>query len=46
MRVAWIVAAALAVAYTGGHLLLAAGHLNVAQRAQRARRDYVIGAIR
>ena len=44
MRVAWIVAAGLAVAYTAGHLLLAAGPLNVVQRAQRAHRDYVIGA--
>jgi hypothetical protein len=44
MRVAWIVAAGLAVAYAAGHLLLAAGPLNVVQRAQRAHRDYIIGA--
>jgi hypothetical protein len=43
-RVAWIVAAALAVAYAAGHLLFAAGPLHPAQRAQRANRDYVIGA--
>jgi hypothetical protein len=44
MRIAWMVAAGLAVAYTAGHLMLAAGSLNVVQRAQRAHRDYVIGA--
>ena len=43
-RVAWVVAAALAVAYAAGHVVLAAGPLNPAQRAQRASRDYVIGA--
>ncbi len=43
-RVAWIVAAALAVAYSAGHLLLAAGPLHVVQRAQRTQRDYVTGA--
>ena len=43
-RVAWVVAAALAVAYAAGHLLLAAGPLHPAQRAQHASRDYVIGA--
>jgi hypothetical protein len=43
-RVAWIVAAALAVAYAAGHLLLAAGPLHPVQRAQRAHRDYVIGS--
>ena len=43
-RVAWVVAAALAVAYATGHLLLAAGPLHPAQRAQHANRDYVIGA--
>ena len=43
-RVAWVVAAALAVAYTAGHLLLAAGPLHPAQRAQHASRDYVTGA--
>jgi hypothetical protein len=44
LRAAWIVAAALAIAYAAGHLLLAAGPLNVVQRAQRAHRDYIIGA--
>jgi hypothetical protein len=34
----------LAVAYAAGHLLLAAGPLHPAQRAQRANRDYIIGA--
>jgi hypothetical protein len=43
-RVAWVVAAALAVAYAAGHVLLAAGPLHPAQRAQHAGRDYVIGA--
>jgi hypothetical protein len=43
-RVAWIAAAGLAVAYAAGHLLLAAGPLHPVQRAQRAQRDYVIGA--
>lgn len=43
-RVAWVVAAALAVAYAAGHVWLAAGPLHPAQRAQHARRDYVIGA--
>jgi len=43
-RMAWVVAAALAIAYAAGHLLLAAGPLHPAQRAQRASRDYVIGA--
>jgi hypothetical protein len=43
-RVAWIVAAVLAVAYAAGSLVLAAGPLHPAQRAQRANRDYVVGA--
>jgi hypothetical protein len=43
-RVAWMVAAALAVAYAAGHVLLAAGPLHPAQRAQHASRDYVMGA--
>jgi hypothetical protein len=43
-RVAWLAAIALAAAYAVGHLLLAAGPLHPAQRAQRAHRDYVIGA--
>jgi hypothetical protein len=44
LRAAWIGAAVLAVAYAGGHLLLAAGSLHPVQRAQQAHRDYVIGA--
>jgi hypothetical protein len=43
-RVAWVVAAALAVGYAAGHVLLAAGPLHPAQRAKDANRDYVIGA--
>ena len=43
LRMAWIAACALAIAYAAGHLVLAAGPLNVVQRAQRAQRDYVIG---
>jgi hypothetical protein len=43
-RFAWIVAAGLAIAYAAGHLLLANGSLHPAQRAQRANRDYVMGA--
>jgi hypothetical protein len=43
-RIAWIIAAGLAIAYAAGHLLLAAGPLHPAQRAQRSQRDYVIGA--
>lgn len=43
-RVAWLVAAVLAIASAAGHLVLAAGSLHPAQRAQRANRDYVIGA--
>jgi O-Antigen ligase len=44
VRVAWIAACGLAIAYAAGHLLLAAGSLNVVQRAERAHRDYVVGA--
>ena len=40
---AWIVVAALAVAYAGGHAVLAGGSLNVAERAARTNRDYVVG---
>jgi hypothetical protein len=43
-RIGWIVAAVLAVAYAAGHVLLAAGPLHPAQRAERSQRDYVIGA--
>jgi hypothetical protein len=44
VRAAWIVAAVLAIAFAAGHLMLAAGSLNVVQRAQRAHRDYIVGA--
>jgi hypothetical protein len=44
LRVAWIVACAFAIAYAVGHVVLAAGPLNVVQRAHRAQRDYVRGA--
>ncbi|MGH7554767.1 MAG: O-antigen ligase family protein, partial [Longimicrobiales bacterium] len=44
LRMAWIAACALAIAYAAGQLVLARGSLNVVQRAQRAQRDYVIGA--
>jgi hypothetical protein len=43
-RIAWFIAAGLAIAYAAGHLLLAAGPLHPVQRAQRSQRDYVIGA--
>jgi hypothetical protein len=43
-RFAWIIAAGLAMGYAAGHVMLAAGPLHPAQRAQRANRDYVIGA--
>jgi hypothetical protein len=43
-RVAWMAATGLAIAYAAGHLVLAAGPLHPVQRAQRAQRDYVIGA--
>ena len=43
-RAAWIVAALFAIAYAAGHVVLAAGPLNVVQRAQRAQRDYIVGA--
>jgi hypothetical protein len=44
LRAAWIVAVTLAIAYAAGHVMLAAGPLNVVQRAQRAHRDYIVGA--
>jgi hypothetical protein len=44
MRVAWVVACAFAIAYAVGHVVLAAGPLNVVQRAQRAQRNYLRGA--
>ncbi len=37
-------ATALAIAYAGGHVLLARDSLHPVQRAQRAHRDYVVGA--
>jgi hypothetical protein len=43
-RIAWIVATGLAIAYAAGHLLLSADSLHPIQRAQRAHRDYVMGA--
>ncbi len=43
-RIAWLVATALAIAYAGGHVLLARDSLHPVQRAQRAHRDYVVGA--
>jgi hypothetical protein len=44
VRVAWIAAACLALSYAAGHLALAIGSLSVAQRAERAHREYVAGA--
>ena len=41
---AWAVAALLAIAYAGGHVLLARGPLSVAERARRFEREYVSGA--
>ena len=40
---AWMIVGALAVAYAGGHAALASGSLNVAERAARTNRDYVVG---
>ena len=42
--ITWAVASGLAIAYAAGHLLLATGPLSVAERAQRAHREYVVGA--
>jgi hypothetical protein len=39
----WIAVTALAVAYAGTHVMLARGRLNVAERAQRAQREYIVG---
>jgi hypothetical protein len=44
LRLAWLVATALALAYAGGHLLLARDSLHPVERARQAQRDYVIGA--
>jgi hypothetical protein len=43
-RAGWVMACTLAIAYAGGHLVLAIGPLGVADRAQRAHREYVAGA--
>ena len=40
---AWMVVGGLAVAYAGSHVALARGSLDVAERAARANRDYVVG---
>ena len=40
---AWMIVGALAVAYAGGHAALAGGSLNVAERAARTNRDYIVG---
>ena len=40
---AWMVVAGLAVAYAGSHVALANGSLDVAERASRANRDYLVG---
>lgn len=44
LRTGWTVGAVLAVAYAGGHLSLAAGPLDVADRAKRFGHEYVEGA--
>ncbi|HLG57717.1 MAG TPA: O-antigen ligase family protein [Vicinamibacterales bacterium] len=44
IRAGWGIAFGLAIAYAAGHLLLATGSLGVAQRAERAHREYVAGA--
>jgi len=41
--VTWIVVGALAVVYAGSHAVLASGSLAVADRAERANYDYVLG---
>ena len=40
---AWIIVGSLAVVYAGSHVALASGSLDVAERASRANRDYVVG---
>jgi hypothetical protein len=42
-RLGWIVGVVIAVAYAGGHLVLARGPLKPLERAARTNRDYVIG---
>ncbi len=41
--VGWAAGAVLAVAYAGTHVVLAEGSLNVAERARRMHRPYVVG---
>ena len=43
LRAAWAIACVVAIAYAAGHLMLAAGSLNVVQRALRGQRDYLRG---
>jgi hypothetical protein len=43
LAIAWTASALLAVAYAGTHAVLAAGPLNVAERASRMHRPYVVG---
>jgi hypothetical protein len=43
LRLAWIAGVAIAVGYTGGHLVLAVGPLNPLERAARTNRDYMRG---
>jgi len=40
---AWMVVGGVAVAYAGGHVALAHGSLDVAERAARANRDHFVG---
>ena len=44
IRPAWAIALIASVLYTAGHLVLAAGPLDVTARAQRFRREHVAGA--
>ena len=43
---AWMIVGALAAAYAGGHVALAGGSLNVAERAASTNRDYIVGLYR
>ena len=43
---AWVIVGALAVAYASGHVALARGSLNVAERAAQTNRDYTVGLYR
>ncbi len=40
----WVAVSLAAIAYAGGHLLLAFGSLDVAARAVRAEREYIVGS--